>query len=45
MEGAGPQSIVPGLGRSGEEKTDREVRSLQSLAEGGNQLFSLLTED
>lgn len=39
-EAAGPQFMVPGLSSIGGEKTDKEVKSLQGLAEEcGDQLF------
>lgn len=38
MEGLGLQSLVPGLSGFGEEKTHKEVRSWQGLAEEGGDL-------
>lgn len=47
MEGAALQAVgvggvgaVFGLSSFGEEKTEKEVRALQGLAEGGDQPFS-----
>lgn len=41
MEGAALQSMVPRLSSFGEEKTDKEIKYLQGLAEESrDQLFS-----